>query len=214
MARIVAYEEGALGTVKAVSEDGSLFIFKTCYLQDSFAAADLAGETIALPQKLPFNIPDEVLTLVVQATVAENRALSLLARAEQFRAGLERKLMAKDSSRFACRVALDRLEAEGLLSDERYADAWMRQRLRSRAEGPRSLSSALAARGVDRNAVKKAMSQCFEGEAHRDERLVLITAVALRLLFREPDRRIVRTVLIELGWRPGDIDDAFDSLLS
>jgi len=212
MARIVAYEEGALGTVKAVSEDGSLFLFKTSYLADSFAAADLAGETISFPQAIPFDIPDDVLAMALQATLAEGRALSLLARAEQYRAGLERKLAMKDSSRFACRVALDRLEAEGLLSDERYADSWMRQRLRYRAEGPRSLSAALASRGVDRNAVKKAMASYFESEDHRDERLALIASAASRLLSREPDRRAVRMALLELGWRTGDVDDALDSL--
>jgi len=214
MARIVACEEGALGTVKAVSEDGSLFLFKACYLEASFAAADLADEAFTIPRPLPFDIPDDVLTMALQATLAEGRALSLLARAEQFRAGLERKLLARDSSRFACRVALDKLEAEGLLSDERYAESWMRQRLRSRAEGPRSLSAALASRGVDRHAVKKAMAQSFEGEAHRDERLVLIAAAASRLLSRVVDRQAVRTALVELGWRPGDIDDALDSLES
>lgn len=212
MARIVAYEEGALGTVKAVSDDGSLFLFKTCYLEDSYAAADLADETVEFPHQLPFDIPDDVMTMLLQATLAEGRALSLLARAEQFRAGLERKLMAKDSSRFACRVALNKLEAEDMLSDERYADAWMRQRLRSRAEGPRSLSAALASRGVDRNAVKKAMANYFEGEDHRDERLALIASAASRLLSREPDRRAVRMALLELGWRTGDIDDTLDSL--
>jgi SOS response regulatory protein OraA/RecX len=212
MARIVAYEEGALGTVKAVSEDGSLFLFKTCYLEDSFAAADLADESISFPHQLPFDIPDDVLTMALQATLAEARALSLLARAEQYRAGLERKLRAKDGSPFACRVALDKLEAEGLLSDERYAESWMRQRLRSRAEGPRSLSAALGSRGVDRKAVKEAMAHSFEGEEHRDERLALIASAALRLLSRTPDRRTVRMALLELGWRPGDVDEALDSL--
>jgi len=212
MARIVAYEEGALGTVKAVSEDGSLFLFKSCYLAESYEAADLADETATFPLQLPLDIPDDVLTMAMQATVAEGRALALLARAEQFRAGLERKLLAKDISRFACRVALDKLEAAGFLSDERYADSWMRQRLRTRAEGPRSLSSALASRGVDRHAVKSAMAKSFEGESHREERLALIASAASRLLSREPDRRTVRMVLIELGWRAADVDEALDSL--
>ncbi len=212
MARIVAYEEGALGTVKAVADDGSLFLFKACYLEGSFAAADLADEGISFPHPIPFVIPDDVLTMVLQATLAEGRALSLLARAEQYRAGLERKLMAKDCSRFACTVALDKLEAEGLLSDERYADSWMRQRLRTRAEGPRSLSAALGSRGVDRSAVKNAMARYFEGEEHRDERLALIASAASRLLYRQPDRWIVRRSLLELGWRTGDVDEALDSL--
>ncbi|OHD22292.1 MAG: hypothetical protein A2Y38_00630 [Spirochaetes bacterium GWB1_59_5] len=212
MARIVAYEEGALGTVKAVSEDGSLFLFKACYLEPAYANADLADEVITLPSGLPFDIPDEVLTLALQATLAEGRALSLLARAEQFRSGLERKLLSRDCSRFACEAALDKLESEGLLSDERYAESWMRQRSRSRAEGPRSLSAALASRGVDRNAVKNALARSFEGEERRDERLALIASSASRLLSREPDRRAVRSALIELGWRSVDIDDALDSL--
>lgn len=200
MPRIVSIEEGALGTVKAVADDGSLFLYRACYLSPS---ADVAA---------PFDVPDEVLSAAVEATRAESGAVSLLARAEQFRAGIERKLLAKGASRPAIAAALDRLEEAGLLSDDRYAESWIRQRIRSRAEGPRSLSAALAAKGVDRHAVKRAIAEAFEGEDKKDERLEIISRISARLLRKGMNRIESRAELIELGWRRADIDEAFDTM--
>jgi len=198
--RIVSIEEGALGTVKAVAEDGSLFLYKAYYLP---SAADAAA---------PFDIPEEPLLAALEATLAESRAVSLLARAEQFRAGIERKLLAKGASRPAIAAALDRLEEAGLLSDDRYAESWIRQRIRSRAEGPRSLSAALAAKGVDRHAVKRAMAEAFEGEDKKDERLEIISRISARLRRKGMNQIESRAELIELGWRRADIDEAFDTM--
>ncbi|PKL23291.1 MAG: hypothetical protein CVV47_15260 [Spirochaetae bacterium HGW-Spirochaetae-3] len=200
MPRIVSIEEGALGTVKAVADEGSLFLYRACYLA---MVADTA---------VPFDVPDDVLAAAVEATLAESRAVSLLARAEQFRAALERKLLARGMPRAAIAAALDRLEAVGLLSDDRYAESWIRQRIRTRAEGPRSLAAALSARGVDRHAVKRAVAQAFDGDERREERLEIISRIAVKLLRKGLDRAAARMELVELGWRRGDIDDAFDSM--
>ncbi len=200
MPRIVSIEEGALGTVKAVAEDGSLFLYKAYYLP---SAADIA---------VPFDIPEEPLLAALEATLAESKAVSLLARAEQYRAGIERKLLARGAPRAAIAAALDRLEEAGLLSDDRYAESWIRQRIRSRSEGPRSLSAALCAKGVDRHAVKRAIVEAFEGEDKKDGRLEIISRIAARLLRKGLDRADARTELVELGWRRGDVDEAFDSM--
>jgi len=212
MARIVSIEEGALGTVKAVAGDGSLFLFRAEYLGSAFAFMDLRGEAPADLLSPPFDIPDEVLTLALEATIAESRALSLLARAEQYRAGLERKLAARDAPRFAVRAALDRLEAEGLLSDERYAEAWIRQRARNRAEGPRSLAAALSAKGVERRAARRVIAEAFEGDHRTAERLAAIAVAATKLMSGGSGRSEIRQSLIGLGWRGGDVDDALDSM--
>jgi len=198
--RIVSIEEGALGTVKAVAEDGSLFLYKAYYLP---SAADAAA---------PFDIPEEPLLAALEATLAESRAVSLLARAEQYRAGLERKLLARGAPRTAIAAALDRLEEVGLLSDDRYAESWIRQRIRTRAEGPRSLSAALSAKGVDRRAVTRAVGDAFDGDGRRDERLEIIGRIAARLLRKGLDRADARTELVALGWRRGDVDEAFDMM--
>jgi len=214
VARIVSIEKGALGTVKAVAEDGSLFLYKAVYLEQAFLAADLPDEAADGARDAPFDVPDDVLTLALEATLAESRALALLARAEQYRAGLERKLAARDAPRFAIKAALDMLEADGLLSDGRYAGSWIRQRVRSRAEGPRSLSVALSARGVDRHAIRQALAEAFEGDEHAEDRRATIVQAASRLLSKGALRGDLRGLLIGLGWRSAEVDEALDSLES
>lgn len=212
MARIVAIEEGALGTVKAVAEDGSLFLFRAWYLEGAYSAMGLGEEDPPDLYALPIDVPDEVLTLALEATLAESRALALLARAEQYRTGLERKLAARAAPRAAVKAALDRLESEGLLSDERYAEAWIRQRSRHHAEGPRSLAAALSSKGVERHAVRRALASAFEGDENHAERLSAIVAAATRLTGNGSGRHETRHGLLELGWRSVDVDDALDSM--
>jgi regulatory protein len=209
MARIVAIQEGANGTATAVAEDGSLFHLRREYLSAAFDAASLDDRSAAATALgLGFEVPVKVLEAAAGALEAEKRACSLLARAEQHRAGLERKLAARDVSRWCARVVLDRLEAEGLLSDRRFAEAWIRQRMRGRAEGPRSLAAALSARGVDANAVRMAIAEILEESA----RPVFIVRAVLRIAAAVQDPALVRVKLIELGWRRQEIDEALSSM--
>ncbi len=209
MARIVAIQEGANGTAKAVAEDGSLFHFRREYLAAAFEAASLDDPFVpGVVAVQGFEMPDDVLASAVGAFDAEKRACSLLARAEQHRAGLERKLAAKDVTRWCARAALDRLEAEGVLSDRRFAESWIRQRMRSHAEGPRSLASALAARGVDAIAVREALAEILEKSA----RPAFIVRAAARIASAVHEPALVRFKLIELGWRRSEIDDALSSM--
>ena len=207
MAIIVSIEEGALGTVKAVSEDGSLFLFRPDYLAVSAEGSADKAELVT-----PLELPLELLWLAVEATLAEVRAVALLARAEQFRSGLERKLAAKALSRAASKAALDRLETIGLLSDQRYAESWIRARLRTKIEGPRSLAAVLSSRGVDRHAIKQAIETSLDAADVASYKKEIITRMANKLGQNNDDRRAVRFALSELGWRYCDIDEALDEL--
>jgi len=205
MACIVSFKKGAHGIVTAVSDDGSLFHFRPEYYDKACEAAaiDAGIDTCDGPSELD----DDALAVAVEALAAETRAVALLARAEQYRAGLERKLTARRVPRAAFRMALDSLESAGLLSDTRYASSWIRQRCRTHAEGPRSLSSALSARGVDRTAISNALVACLSG----GDRLEAL-ANAVRLVARDGlDRAGARIRLLDLGWRHAEIDDALDA---
>lgn len=213
MARIVSIRKGAHGIVTAVSDGGSLFHFRPEYYSQACGAAanDAPGLDITASDAAdgPFDLDDEALSAAVEALAAETRAVALLARAEQYRAGLERKLTARGMPRAAFRIALDRLESAGLLSDARYASSWIRQRCRTHAEGPRSLSAALSARGVDRAAIRDALEASFSGEDRLDA-----LANAARLVARDGlDRAGVRGRLLELGWRHTEIDDTLDTVM-
>lgn len=74
-------------------------------------------------------------------------ALGLLARREHSRAELARKLSAKGVAQDAIPAALDALEAERALSDERFTEAYVRMR-RQRGFGPLRIRMELCERGV------------------------------------------------------------------
>lgn len=207
MARVIDIRRGADGAAHVACDDGSLFISRDEYLATACQAEGLAWPPLE-GEAPPFDAPAESLANAADALKAEKSALALLARAEQYRAGLERKLSAKDYPRPAVRQALDRLEAEGLLSDLRYASAWIRQRMRGRAEGPRSIAAALAAKGVARGAASEAM------RAHREEAgdTGLIACAYSFLAADGVPGKEARAELARLGWRRSEIEDVLSSL--
>ena len=93
----------------------------------------------------------------------EERALrkgaSLCSTAEQHRAGLKLKLKSKGFSAKAVERALDRLEAEAVLDDARYAALWARARLRRKPMGPFVLTAELRAKGLGAEAVRRTLEE-------------------------------------------------------
>ena len=78
---------------------------------------------------------------------ARRVAMDALARREHSREELRRKLVAKDLPSADIEDALDALQAEGLASDARFAEAFVAARSR-RGQGPRRIRAELEARGV------------------------------------------------------------------
>ncbi len=74
--------------------------------------------------------------------------MDLLARREHARAELVSKLRQRGFPADEIVTTLDRLEAEGLLSDERFAEAYVRQRA-GKGFGPVRIRQELAQRGID-----------------------------------------------------------------
>jgi SOS response regulatory protein OraA/RecX len=200
MARVISIEEGASGVAKATTAEGSLFAFRTSYLAP---ACSLCGID-EVPELSPEDeIDEELCSVLIEIMTAEYRAVYLLARAEQYRRGLETKLLKKKLTAAAVGIALDRLESEGLLSDQRYAETWMRQRIRRHPEGPRSLAAALASRGVARAASQEALSAFFD----ESRRFGLLAGAASLLEQKLGDPKLLRLRLVELGWRSAEISE-------
>ena len=97
-----------------------------------------------------------------EASAATQKALALLARCEQCRAGLARKLLAKGFSKDTVEGVLDALEERDFLSDRRFARAWLNSRRIGHYEGRSRLLSELAARGIDKEVSKEAVDSFFE----------------------------------------------------
>ena len=95
------------------------------------------------------------------AGAAELKAVSYLARAEQSRFGLKRKLLNNGQAETYVDKALDYLENKGYLSDERYSRAWLNDRKINHCEGKAKLQMELQARGINRTVAIAAVEEFF-----------------------------------------------------
>ena len=94
-------------------------------------------------------------------SAVELKAVGYLARAEQSRFGLTRKLIEKKYDKKYVEAALTYLEGRGYLSDLRYATAWLNTRKINHYEGPSKLCAELQARGIDKATAESAVSDFF-----------------------------------------------------
>ncbi len=93
---------------------------------------------------------------------ARDAALRLLGRREHSRRELVTKLAQRGYDTSLAHSIIDELEDEGLQSDLRYAEAFVRSR-RSRLQGPLKIQSELQRRGVERSLISKALDP-YAGE--------------------------------------------------
>lgn len=95
------------------------------------------------------------------AALAELKAVSYLARSEQCRFKLTNKLIQKGFEKKYIDQCLDFLESMNLLSDSRYAAAWLNTRKTNHYEGSTKLRAELSARGISREVSAKALDEFF-----------------------------------------------------
>ena len=144
--------EGADGSVLRIDLDDGTSLLMDC----DHPASDLALSI----RDSPDPVDEEDLALLSRADAefrCRRKAMDLLARSEQCRRGLDMKLKRKGWSASAVNTALNRLENSGLLDDRRFAETWLRSRLRSRPEGASRLTAGLMARGVSGGIAKAAV---------------------------------------------------------
>lgn len=142
------------GMFKVAPEEGSAFYIRKEYLPEGlFERLDIGAE---FDDDETDSLLDAGLTCAV-----ELKAVSYLARAEQSRFGLTRKLIEKKYDKKYVEAALSYLEGRGYLSDLRYATAWLNTRRINHYEGRSRLSAELAARGIARDVANKALEEFF-----------------------------------------------------
>lgn len=96
---------------------------------------------------------------------AYRRGLKLLAMREHCAKELLDKLVSKGHSKEEAGEAVARLEKEGWLSDRRYAEAFVRSRLKRGPEGKSLIEARLAEKGVPRQLAREVVSAYFEENA-------------------------------------------------
>ena len=147
-------ESSYSGMFKLTPEEGSAFFVRKEYLPEGlFERIDVG---------LEFDDEETDFLLDAGLTCAvELKAVGYLARAEQSRFGLTRKLIEKKYDKKYVEAALTYLEWRGYLSDLRFATAWLNTRKINHFEGRSRLAAELAARGIARDVAGKALDEFF-----------------------------------------------------
>ena len=147
-------ESSYSGMFKLTPEEGSAFFVRKEYLPEGlFERIDVG---------LEFDDEETDFLLDAGLTCAvELKAVGYLARAEQSRFGLTRKLIDKKYDKKYVEAALTYLEGRGYLSDLRFATAWLNTRKINHYEGRSRLAAELAARGIARDVANKALDEFF-----------------------------------------------------
>lgn len=91
-----------------------------------------------------------------------DKALYLLSLREHSKGELRDKLKAKGYNREEIDSSISRLAAEGLQSDTRFCESFLRSRLRKNPEGKAILVLRLCEKGIERDVASKAVREYFE----------------------------------------------------
>ena len=166
---VISIEETSYkGMFRATLEKGSAFFIRKEYL--SSVNFEELCEGYELSEEQHEELLDAGLCCVV-----ELKAVEYLARAEQSRFGLNRKLKQKGYNDVYIKNALDFLEQANYLSDERYARAWLNTRKINHYEGHSRLLSELLSRGIPRDVAQNALQEFF---TENDEDEICLKAYA------------------------------------
>lgn len=166
----------------------------------------------------PFHVDDSLSESAIGQIIERSElirvrehALSFLARKEESRFLLTQKLLQRGYSRQIINAVLDRLAADGLLSDERFAREWAQSRLRRRGEGQRALVAHLRERGVRAETARNAV------DALASEEPQLLLDAAKRTLdrvsrSRSLERDQIRYILRDAGFTSETINEVLEQL--
>ena len=152
--KITKFEPTSTGLCRITPDEGAVFYIRKEYLPNIDFDSIYAGTE--------FNEEEtsELLDAGL-AAVVELKAITYLARCEQCRFKLTNKLIQKGYEKQYIQTALDFLESVNLLSDARYATAWLNGRKTNHYEGRTKLAAELAARGISREVATAALNEFF-----------------------------------------------------
>ena len=172
---IAAIKKVSVSSYELTFETGPSFFISERYSGDLKISEIEAGDTFS-GHKL-----DKLLNCAL-CYACEKAAFSYLERSEQNRFNLSLKLKKKGHEISVIDTVLDGLESEGYLSDSRFAEAWLRSRMSSHAEGKTKLISLLMQRGISRKIAQDAVDEYFENVSE-EEVLEKAVSKCIRLKF-------------------------------
>ncbi|MGP1459437.1 MAG: regulatory protein RecX [Treponema sp.] len=169
--------------MKITADSGLAFFIRAAYLKA--VDADKIAEGTVFNGEAEDDIVNAGTTLS-----AERKAYDYLMRAEHSRLMLERKLAAKNFAPEHIAAALDYLEGETLLSDERFARAWLNTRKIAHSEGRTKLERELYARGIAKTLAAAALDEFYANNS--EEELCLRAYEKCRRLQKSDEKTVKR----------------------
>lgn len=136
---------------------------------------------------------------------AYDKAISLLASREHTRRELEEKLIAKGyGNKDLLEEVLDRLEKENYLSDSRFAEVFIRSRMRRCPEGRYLLSLRLKEKGCRKEAYEDYLASYFDSGEH-----LPYLKKELEKLCRTKGREKAFVTLQKKGFKLSELEDLY-----
>jgi regulatory protein len=131
-----------------------------------------------------------------------DRALRLLSVRPRSRRELETRLLRAGFEPGEVARELERLQEVGLVDDARFAGGFAEQAVTRRLQGSRAVASALAAKGVDRRTIERALAEVGGDDAERIRRVAASRVGRLASLPRETAYRRLVSFLVRRGYDP------------
>lgn len=138
---------------------------------------------------------------------AYDRALKLLSMREHTEKELRKKLSDKGYQKAEIDDAVGRLIAEGSLSEKRFAEAYIRSRLRKSPEGKEMLRLRLREKGTPADIAAEALNEAWENEDY----VKPLSQYAESLLRKKGESGTV-AALLRKGFRNSEIKAALSLL--
>jgi regulatory protein len=131
------------------------------------------------------------------------RALGLLAARQRSRKEVERRLVGAGFDAGDVEAELGRLEAVGLIDDQKFARAVAEHALGARREGRRLIAGRLATAGVDRTIAAEVLDE-VSGEGEEERAVALAQSRTARLIDLPADKAFSRLygLLARRGYAP------------
>ena len=153
---IKKFEPTSTGLCRLTPDQGAVFYVRREYLSGFDFDSLFAGAEFESEGEISLLLDAGLASLV------ELKAITYLGRCEQCRFNLTNKLIQKGYEKKYIAMALDFLESKNLLSDRRFASAWLNSRKTNHYEGRTRLSAELASRGIGREVAAGALDEFFQ----------------------------------------------------
>ena len=134
---------------------------------------------------------------------AYERAIKLLALREHTEKEIRIKLKERGFPADEIDKAIDRLLEEGSLSEKRFAESYIRARLRKNPEGRSILRMRLIEKGSPKSVADSVLADVWESESY-----IRPLAEYYESLLRKKGEEGARAALLRKGWRKSEIKEA------